>query len=254
MPAACISGETANQGCPPPAYLGVDLVDAGVVGADHRRHVHVALPPQHALGTAGRPAGAHHDQVVGRPRRRVARTTLCQRIIQRYRARQVGGVASVVDRDQQLGTVRRQHLGAPRTDRAVVDDAARPDVGEQLGDLPRRVAVVHVDRHGSRLEAPDHRVRVQVVVHDERDPVLTTLPAVQCVPLSVRTEAVGVQKVCQLGGSPCRFGEGAPALSAYRHRPVGDDVGDGVQHRPDGPFAHGPGCLGRHGGFDAQKI
>ena len=64
------------------AYLGVDLVDAGVVGTDHRRHVHVALPPQHALGTAGRPAGAHHDQVVGRSRRRVARTALCQCIIQ----------------------------------------------------------------------------------------------------------------------------------------------------------------------------
>ena len=88
-PAACISGETANHGAPSlRAHLVVDLVGGLVVGADHRRHVGVALPPQHALGPAGGAAGAVHDEVVRRARDPAVRITLRQCVFQRHRTRQ----------------------------------------------------------------------------------------------------------------------------------------------------------------------
>ena len=66
-PAACISGDTANHGWPAVADLVVDLGRRTSWSAPyHRRHVHVALAPQHALGPSRRSAGAHHDQIVRR--------------------------------------------------------------------------------------------------------------------------------------------------------------------------------------------
>ena len=105
-----------------------------------------------------------------------------------------------------VGSRGRQHVGELRTERAVVDDGARFDVVEQVGDLARRVVMVDVHRDGAGLEAADDHLRVVVVVHDQRDAVLAALPVVQPVALVVGAESLVGQEVRQPTGAapPCR--------------------------------------------------
>src|ERR1700753_1357309 len=114
--------------------------------------------------------------------------------------------------------------------------------------------MVYVDRHNACLEASDQHVRIQVVVHDECNPVLTTFPALKRLAGRVNAESLVAEVASQSVGSTYRLSEGAAPVSAGGHHAVGNDIGDSVEHCPDGPFAHGPGRLGCHCGFDAQKI
>ena len=121
----------------------------------------------------------------------------------------------------------------------MIDDGARLDIVQQLGDLARRVVMVDVHRDGAGLEAPDDQLRVLVVVHDQRDAVLPALPALQFVAFGVGAESPVGQEVREPTRADCHVAVGGPAVSAYRHRAVGDDVGDGVDDIAYGPFAHG---------------
>ena len=218
-------------------HLVVDLGRRLVVGTHHRRHVGVALPPQHALRPARRAARAVHDEVVGRPGDPDVRIALRHSIVQVDGPRDVGAVAAVVDRDQQVGAQRSQHVGEFRAEGAVVDDGSRLDVIEQIGDLARRVVVVDVHWHRAGLQAADHHLGIAIVVHDQRDPVLAALPVVQAVALAVRAEPLVRQEVRQPAGAIRHLTVGGSAVTAHRHRAVRDDVGDGVDDIADGPLA-----------------
>ncbi len=61
----------------------------------------------------------------------------------------------------------------------------------------------------------------------------------ELVALAMGTESLAGQEVREPAGAVRRFAEGAAAVPADRHRAVGNDVGDGVENRAYGPFAHG---------------
>ena len=147
-----------------------------MIGTDHRRHVDVGLTPKHALGPTGGAARADHEQIIRRRGHVLVGIPLRQRILQGHRAGQFRNRTAVVDRQQQVGTVRREHIGELRAERLVIDDCAWPYVVEQFLDFARRVVVVDVHRDGAGLEATDDHVGVEVVVHDERNAVLSAFP------------------------------------------------------------------------------
>ena len=92
----------------------------------------------------------------------------------------------------------------------------------------------------------------------QRHPVLPAFPVLQHVSLLMSAEAVGREVVCQPPGAVRRFGERPATLTADGDRPVGDDLGDHVQNRTDGPLAHGVcDCLERsrrRADFDVQQV
>src|SRR5882757_4129716 len=121
----------------------------------------------------------------------------------------------------------------------MVDDASGLDVVKQLAYFTRGVVVVDVHRYGARLQASGHHVGVQIVVHEQRDTVLAALPALELIPLAVGSKSPTGEEIRQPPRPLRRLTECAAAVPADGHRPIGNDVGDGVEHRPYGPLGHG---------------
>jgi hypothetical protein len=91
-------------------------------------------------------------------------------------------------------------------------------------------------------------------VHDQSDTVLAALPALELIPLAVSAESVAGEEIREPSSAVCRFTERASPIPAHGHRAIGNDVGDGVEHRPYGPLAHGFGRLRRRSHPDAEQI
>jgi hypothetical protein len=145
---------------------------------------------------------------------------VCECILPGNGPRKFSGVATVVDRDQQIGAILGQHVGELRAERPVVDHRPRFDVVEQFGDFAERVVVVDVDRHRPGLQAPDHHVGVQIVVHDQRDAILAALAAFEPIAFAVRAESAAGQEVRESAGSLRRLGERAVTVSTDGHQTV----------------------------------
>ena len=202
MPAACISGETANHGGTAASRTLSWISWAESWSAPiHRRHVHVGLSPQHTLGPTRGTTGADHRAGHRATPSRRGRYPLAParhpatppRAVPRLRCRRRPTAAG---RRYQAGTRRR--ISRPAT---VVDDCPGSHVVEQLGDLTRRVVVVDVDRNGAGLQAADHHVGVQVVVHDQRHTVLPAFPVLQAGAFPVGAKPVGGEEVRQPPGA-----------------------------------------------------
>ena len=80
----------------------------------------------------------------------------------------------------------------------MVDDRTGFDVLEKLADFAGRVVMIDVYRDSPRLQAADHHLGIAIVVHDQRDAILPTLPVVQPAALLMYAEAVVRQKIRQL--------------------------------------------------------
>ena len=200
MPAACISGDTAYQGGPPwRTFSWISSADV-VVRPVHRRQVHVALPPQHAFRPPVVPPVQIMIRSSGEGDASWSVSPCANASSSVIAPGSSGAVVAIVNGHQQVSCLRRSTSANFAPSDAVVDDAPRPDVVEQFADLAGRVVVVDVHRHDTRLQAADDHVGIQVVVHDQRDPVLAALPAVERVALTLRRRTPCRPENCRVGG------------------------------------------------------
>ncbi len=76
-------------------------------------------------------------------------------------------------------------------------------------------------------------------MHDQRDAILSALPVREVTAFPMRPKSLAGKVIGQSAGALGRLPERAAARTADGHQPVGRGFGDRVEHRPDGPFAHG---------------
>ncbi len=209
-----------------------------MIGATHGGDVHVTLAPQHSLWAPSGAAGADHHEVV-RGRRRRSGIAHGDRGVVVDGARQQRSVAAIVDRDQQVGDRRCDGLGDNRSEAAVIADGAGSHVVQEVGDFGGGVVVVDVHRNRAGLGGGDERLGIAVVAHQQRHPVLTTLPARSVLVACVGAQSPTGQEVGQPRAGLCRRTERRDPGTAAGHHPLGNGLGDGVEDRGERPFGHG---------------
>ena len=215
------------QGTRTGAGRAVGHVDAEEgVRQRRERGEEILVAPNHGLRHSGGAAGVQEDEIVTRALDPLHRLVCRDEVLVAERA--VDERRAVVDLHGgphlQLGVPHSVH---PFPERTVKHDHLGVGVLEEVRELVRGVAVVHVGGDGPQLEGGEQRLEVLVrVIEIERD--------LRVGPQAERTEGPRQPRRPLVELPP-----GAPPLALDERRVVRDRVGHGLEHRPEVPV-HGP--------------